>query len=351
MAPKDVPWQELPPPKYSLPFCQPNAPKPPGIAGGDRIVPDPPDIAALWTDPATRFNAALYAMAHTFYGGESFPYFDTHLGPCSLAAYLGGTPRFEHDSVWYQPSLTSLDNVRLQLDLQSHWWRRQLSLLEYGTQHAQGRFLVSVPDMAENIDILAALRGTTASLLDLALVPEDVRRCVHAINIAHADAFDRMYPLVADATHGNCVSVFDIWAPGRTNKVQCDTAGMISPAMFAELVVPGLIEQCARYDFVLYHLDGSQALQHLDTLLALDCIDAIEWTPEPGAPWGGSPQWYDLYRKILSAGKSVQAVFVKPEEIAPLFNAVGAAGMFVMTRTATETQARRLLDNLQHWYD
>ncbi len=351
MAPKDTPWAELAPPRYFLPFCQPNAPRPPGLANGAHIVPTPPSHALVWTDPHIRLESALYAMAHTYYGGAAFPYFDTHLGPCTLAAFAGATPTFEDDSVWFQPCMSSLtDPPPLRFDEANPWWQKQMAIIAHGVAQAEGRFLVSVPDMIENIDILAALRGTTAALLDMALDPAGVLQRVRELNVLYHEAFARMHALVRDARGGNCVSVFDVWAPGKTAKIQCDLATMLSPAMFDELVRPGLEAQCAQFDFVLFHLDGSQAMQHLDTLLHMDCIDAIEWTPEPGAPWGGSPQWYDLYRKILAAGKSVQAVFVKPDEIAPLFNAVGSAGIFIMTRTPTETAARRLLDQLDRCY-
>ena len=57
--------------------------------------------------------------------------------------------------------------------------------------------------------------------------------------------------------------------------------------------------------------------------------------------------WYDLYRRILRAGKSVQAVEVKPEEVVPLLEAVGPEGMFVQVVAPSEAEARALLDEVQ----
>lgn len=349
MAPKETPWEDVPPPRFIPHFCQPNAPR---IA-----LPASTGLAAphawreLWTDPELRVAAAEYLMAHTWYGGEAFPYFDPHLGPCSLAAYVGGRPVFEEDSVWYEPVLGQITSGGpLRLDEDNVWWRAQLAVIAHGAAAAQGRYLVAMPDMCEGLDILAALRGTTEVLTDMALDPEAVRQRLAELNKAYHQAFAGMHALIADARGGNCVSVFDIWGPGRTIKVQCDLAAMFSRHMFEEFVVPTLVEQCSQYDYVLYHLDGSQALHHLDVLLSLDCIDAIEWTPEPGAPWGGSSRWYDLYRKILAAGKSVQAVFVKLEEAEPLIEAVGAAGVFLMLRAPDEATGRRVLDRLQRFY-
>lgn len=349
MAPKDTPWDDVPPPPYELPFCQPNAPRIP-LPHGTSSAP-PRTHAELWTDPELRVMAAEFLMAHTWYGGEAFPYFDPHFGPCNLASFVGATPVFEADSVWYAPIMSDLTSAPpLRFDPDNPWWRAQLAVIAHGAAAARGRYLVALPDLIENVDILAALRGTTEILTDMALEPDAVSRRVAELNAVYHEACARLHPLIQDAYGGNCVSVFDLWGPGRTIKVQCDLSAMISPRMFEALVLPGLVEQCNRYDYVLYHLDGSQALQHLDLLLSLDCIDAIEWTPEPGAPWGGAPRWYDLYKTILAAGKSVQAVFVQLDEAEPLIEAVGAAGMFVMLRAPDETTGRRMLERLARFY-
>ncbi len=346
MAPKDTPWEDVPPPPYHLPFCQPNAPKTPLPA---RTAP-PCTQTELWTDPVLRVAAAEFQMAHIYYGGDAFPYFDPHFGPCNLASFVGATPVFEEDSVWYAPTLADVNSAPpLRFDPDNIWWRQQLAVITHGAASARGRYLVAFPDVIENVDILASLRGTTEILTDMALEPDAVARRVRELNAVYHEAFARIHDVIKDAQGGNCVSVFDLWGPGRTIKVQCDLSAMISPRMFEDLVMPGLVEQCSRYDHVLYHLDGSQALQHLDLLLSMDCIDAIEWTPEPGAPWGGAPCWYELYRKILAAGKSVQAVFVQLGEAEPLLDATGPDGMFLMLRAPDESTARRTLDRLDRF--
>jgi hypothetical protein len=92
-----------------------------------------------------------------------------------------------------------------------------------------------------------------------------------------------------------------------------------------------------------YHLDGTTALQHLETLLGIEALDAIEWTPQAGKPGGGSPEWYGLYRRVLAAGKSVQAIGARPEEVVPLIEAVGPKGLFILTGTADQASAEALL--------
>lgn len=106
---------------------------------------------------------------------------------------------------------------------------------------------------------------------------------------------------------------------------------MFSPDMFKQFVVPELTVQCEWLDHSIYHLDGTQAMGHLDALLSIDALDAIEWTPQAGIETGAHPRWYPLYRRILEAGKSVQVMDVHEHEIIPLLNAIGSKGVYLMT--------------------
>jgi hypothetical protein len=180
--------------------------------------------------------------------------------------------------------------------------------------------------------------------MDLLERPDWVKAQIARINQLFFESYDAMLPYVRDPWGGTTFTPFGLWGPGKVAKVQCDFSCMISPDMFCKFVVPALTEQCAWLDHSMYHLDGTNALQHLDALLEIGPLDAIEWTPQAGLPGGGSPQWYDLYRRIKAAGKSVQAVGVNPEEVVPLIDAVGADGLYIMTWCKTETEARRLVN-------
>ena len=65
---------------------------------------------------------------------------------------------------------------------------------------------------------------------------------------------------------------------------------------------------------------------------------------------GNSPEEVDeIYRRILNAGKSVQAVSVGADEVVPLLDAVGPKGMYVMTHCETRAQAERLLRDVERF--
>lgn len=304
---------------------------------------EPDDIERVWLDPTYRARKAEYELSRTYFGGESFPYFDTHIGPGNLALFLGSEPKYTPTTVWYDPCIDDPDNApTLRFDPENIHFREQMAIIAEGLRLSQGRFLVGMPDLIENIDALASLRGAQALMLDIRLRPDFVKEKVVEINQAFFAAFDAIFEVIKDPWGGNAFSAFRIWGPGKTAKVQCDASAMISPDMFAEFVVPSLAEQCRWLDYAVFHLDGTQCVCHLDHLLTIETLQAIEWTPQAGIPSGGDPQWYDLYRTILDGGKSVQAVGVKPNEVIPLLDAVGPKGMFITVSAESETEARGL---------
>ena len=77
----------------------------------------------------------------------------------------------------------------------------------------------------------------------------------------------------------------------------------------------------------------------------------LDGSPQVSAPQGGDPAWYEMYRRILDAGKSVQAINVQPDEVIPLLNAVGTQGVFVMVTVDSEEEAQSLIQRVGTFLD
>ena len=88
----------------------------------------------------------------------------------------------------------------------------------------------------------------------------------------------------------------------------------------------------------------------MDHLLSIDGLNGIEWTPDPQVPKGGDPQWYPMYKKILDAGKCVQAVGVSPEQVVPLLDNVGGKGMYIMTWATDEYPLGKLMKAIEQYW-
>ncbi len=320
-APKDEPWERIPEPEQ-------------------RVRP-----ADWWFDPAHWVHRSVYALSRTFHGGVAFPSLNTNIGgPGSLGLFLGAEGHPAPSTLWYEPCITDPEHhPPLRLDRRGKWWRLHRELLRIGRAESRGRFVVGFPDLIENIDTLAQLREPQILLVDLLERPDWVKVKLAEINEAFFEAYEAMYEPICDPWGGSVFCAFALWGPGKVAKIQCDFSCMVGEKMFREFVVPPLQAQCEWLDRSLYHLDGTQAAHHLPTLLEIEALDAVEWTPQAGIDGGGSPRWYEMYRQIKAAGKSVQAIGVKPEEVEPLIDAVGAEGLYILCGASSEAEARALL--------
>ena len=101
---------------------------------------------------------------------------------------------------------------------------------------------------------------------------------------------------------------------------------MISAEMFAQFVLPTIQEDVAWLKHSIYHLDGVGEIKHLDALLALDKLDAVQWVFGDGQP--GTMHWLDLYRRIQSAGKRMMLLGA-PDEILAAMEILGGKGAYV----------------------
>jgi len=286
-----------------------------------------------WFDIPHRISWSEYRLACTEFLADSFPQAETQLGPGSLATFLGAEPKVDWNTVWYQPCIEDPDSFGpVHFDPQNnHWLDVHLAVVKEAIQRSHGRWLVGIPDLIENMDTLAALRGDGPLFFDLIERPGWVYERLGEINETFFQVYDIFYELVKDTQGGSIFNPFNIWGPGKTAKVQCDISASLSPKMFRKFVAPHLDAQCKWLDFSLYHLDGTTCLQHLDILLEIDSIDGIEWTPQDQSqPTGGSSHWYDLYHRIKSSGKSVQVIGVQDDELIPLLDAIGPEGTYVM---------------------
>jgi len=315
-----------------------------------RPIQPPADMCAQWLDPDFRIASAERGFASTYFGGEAFPWLDTHIGPGSLALYLGCPGILHETTVWYAPVAHTPEDVPpLAFDPQNEWWVATVRLAEEGMKRGRGRYLTSFPDLIENLDTVASLVGTMSLLYALIDDPSNVKRLTHEVNDLYFRYYDEFYELLDGPQLGSCFSAFQIWGPGKTAKLQCDFSAMISPEMFAEFVVPDLAEQADRLDFSAYHLDGPNAICHVDELVRIPKLNAIQWTPGAGAPGVGNEKWWPMYRRILDAGKGLLLLGTAYEEVEPLARFLGPDGVYIGTSAPTVEAAEDLLRRAETW--
>ena len=319
-----------------------------------------------WKDMEDKYQNAqrivdryrYFCETHAFLG-ESFPNLNIDFGPGSLAAYLGSDIGFKEDTVWFKKCLDSWDGVpKLQFDPENKWFKKHLQLAKDCRELAGKDFYVDMPDLMENIDVLASLRGAQDVLMDLLDEPEMVGERIKEVTDCYYDYYNRFYDVIKDEEGGNAYTVFQIWGPGRTVKLQCDFSAMMAPDDFRTYIQPSLKAQSEKADHVLYHLDGPAAIKHMDALMEIDGIDALQWTSGDAGPDGTLPDWDVIYDKAIAAGKSIWVKVYSGEfedwirNVDRIVKKYGSHSLFLLFPEMSMEQAVYLLDYAEkNWSD
>jgi len=267
-------------------------------------MPEPPDWQTNYStrDFRYRVNLSLRACINTHYLGEAVPYVSPDLAPNCLALFLGCPGVEMPGTVWCKPCIESPETARFEYDPQNFYWRFCLKLAREQLRLGRGKFLLQFPDLIEGLDTLAAMRGNELLLVDLVERPDWVHSCLRQITDRYFHYYDILYDLLRDEVGG---SIFWAWAPGRMAKFQCDFSAMISPAMFAEFMLPVLREMCERVSYCMYHWDGPGALCHQELLLSIPRLTMLQWTPGAGQEPTWHRKWWPYYHRTFEAGKKM----------------------------------------------
>lgn len=299
-----------------------------------------------------------YAKTHEFMA-ESFPNMSLDFGPGSMAGYLGCEIVFNDDTVWFDHFVHDWTALpELKFDPENQWFKEHLQLFRDAKALVGDDFYLGIPDIMENIDVLASMRGVQDLIFDMMDMPEEIQTRLDQIQKIYYEYYDRFYDICKDQNDGSCYTVFQIWGPRRTAKLQCDFSALISPDQFREFIQNELRQQAQNLDHVLYHLDGPDAIKHLDALMEIDEIDALQWTSGDHGPDGTMEEWYPIYDKAIESGKSLWIKVYSGEfnewleRVTRLVKRYGSNAMFLYFPPMPKKQADQLLAYAdEHWSD
>lgn len=313
--------------------------------------PAPKSLDQKWFDPEWRAEYLDWYVAHSSMKADMLPVANTQLGPGSLAAILGGVFEGGEDTIWIHPAPNYTDDIKFDInDPANKNWQLHKDLLRACKKKAKGNYYVGMPDLMEGMDVLAAMKGTDKVLLDTVTQPEVLERQMQQINDIYFQVFDELYDIIREGDE-MAFCYFSSWAPGKMTKLQSDISTMISVEDYRRFVQPFIRQQCQKIDYTLYHLDGVGAMHHLPALLEIEELNAIQWTPGVGEPQGGSPKWYDLYKKILAAGKSIMACWVTLDELRPLLDNIGGNGVHIEMDFHNEDEVEKALRIVEEYQE
>lgn len=282
-----------------------------------------------WLDAEHQLDCAVATIEQHDYPGDAFPAFVPNVGPELAATLLGCELTFTETTNWTEPVVQTIEQwdaiVGRPLNFDNPYWRAIERMTDLALERAAGRFIIGVTDLHNNFDTLAALRDPIALCLDIADDPERIRHVAHDLRRAFTTAFDRLWQRITAVGMG-CTTWCPLYHQGPCYLPSCDFWCMLGPDMARELILPEVCAEMAPLERTLFHLDGPDALCHLDLLLELPELNAVQWVY--GAGNGPATRWVDVYRRILAAGKSVQVIAEADEGLA-LLEALGPNGIWL----------------------
>jgi len=288
-------------------------------------------------------QALRWAETHEFYA-DSVPFYTPSL-IINLTTTLFGANIIVVNESWgvdthVEPLGLEFDDMDFTPNYDNPWWVKWVKICETFRQKLSGRLVFAEGYPGYNFDELAALRGTTETMMDFYDKPDAVHRAMQRLQKTFDKLFDERDRLLNYRQYGT-VTRHGFYSSGVIAVPQCDFGFSIGKEQFDEFVLPYLTQEVNRLDDVEYHLDGAGNLTHLKSICGIGKIGVIQWLPGAGAV---RQDWSSLYEEITKLGKGLWLSAKSPDIALELWNRYGASGRMVLScRAKTKAEAERYL--------
>jgi hypothetical protein len=276
-----------------------------------------------------------WVSTHEFLG-DAIPFFMVTLAPDHFAALLGaeivnsGSGRTN----WIEPCIDDLRDADLRFRRDGRWWLRTVECIERFREQFDDQLIVVGTHFQGSLDCLAAMYGTQKLLMDMVSRPDLVLQALDQVRDALAEARIALADLLDVSTRGS-LNRFGMYSPGIIDVPQCDLSCMISREMFDSIELPYLAHEISTTESSVYHLDGVDAILHLESICSINDLDVIQWMPGEGYY---DDDWSDLNRKIdaLGKGQIFQPYYqFSAEDIASVWETYTSRKLFFHVNTET----------------
>jgi hypothetical protein len=309
--------------------------------------PEPRDFKEKWTDPEYIIKNAIAQFESIYYGGEAIPAITLLVG----YAFAYGAPlHFSEQTIWHEPIFNDVEDYKnFNFDYSSDWgWQQIKNVVQAMAKAGEGKFIVGQPAIIQANDLFSILRGTEKFCIDLIEHPEEVKAVLSIMRKNWLSVYTECDTMLSKRIEGS-TSWLPIWSPGKMSTIQSDVSCMISPKMFEKFIMPELIEVTEHIEHIFYHLDGPDAIKHLDRLLDIPGIFGVQWTPGSGRPTSLS-HWLPMYKKIQEKGKGLCPPAIHKDELETAIKDLRPEGLFLLVEGASSAaEAEGLLVKAEEW--
>lgn len=299
-----------------------------------------------WFDAEFQVETYRKSIAGRTFHAETFPVFWPNLGPEVYAAFYGAPLVYGEVTSWSEPIIHDWADIdTLTLDWESPYFTKLTDLTRCALERLQGLSLVGYTDLHPGVDCAAAWRDPQQLCLDMIDAPDQVERLI-AIAIRDFEAIYDHFDALLKAEKQLSASWMGIPSFGRMHIPSCDFSSLISPALFERFCLPVLQREVQTMTHNIFHVDGKGVAHHLDRILSVPEVHAIQWVQGVG---DDQPimQWVPLIKEIQARLPVI--VDLNKHELDDFMTAVDPEGIFLWVGTDNEAEELALLRQVEAW--
>jgi hypothetical protein len=305
------------------------------------------DKKAWWFDVETQVDLFARSVEGRRFYGETFPVYFPNLGPEVYAGFYGAELEFGEVTSWSIPLIRNWeDKDKLQIDWENEYLQKLEELTAYALERCVGKYLVGYTDLHPGLDCVAAWRDPQQLCLDMIEAPEQVEYlCERAITDFEAiyDHFDNMLKSAGQLS----VSWMGIPSFGRMHIPSCDFSSLISPRFFHRFGIPILEREVKTMTHNVFHVDGRGVAKHIDTILSVPEVHAIQWVQGMGVDYP-IMQWIPFLKELQSRSVPV-VVDMAQEDLEAFMKEMSPQGLFLWIATDNEDEEIAILRHIERW--
>jgi hypothetical protein len=263
-----------------------------------------PTLKDRWFDAEYQVDYFIDSIKDRKFYAETFPVFWPNLGPEVYTAFHGSELQYQEVTSYSIPMVKNWEDISLiNFDKNNPYFKKIEELTKLALDRCEGSFMVGYTDLHPGMDCAAAWRDPQQLCIDILLNPEEVKRLIKKANMHFREVFD-FFDKMLKTRNQLSVTWMGIPSFGKMHIPSCDFSAMISTEHYLEFAHPITVEEVKPMDHNVYHLDGKGVARHIDHILEIKEINAIQWVQGMG---NDTPimQWVPFIKKIQKAGKSL----------------------------------------------
>jgi len=302
---------------------------------------------AWWFDVELQTELYLKSIEGRRFYGETFPVYFPNLGPDVYAAFYGAELKFGETTSWSVPIVREWDDVeKLEFDWNNVYFKKLEELTQGALEMCKNKALVGYTDLHPGLDCVAAWRDPQQLCLDMIDEPGKVEQLAKLAIADFEMIYDHFDKMLKEAGQLS-VSWMGIPSFGRMHIPSCDFSALISPNFFERFGLPILEKEVKTMSHNVFHVDGSGVARHLDTILGVPEVHAIQWVQGVGDDYP-IMQWVPFIKKLQERRIPV-IVDLSKDDLDEFVDTMNPQGLFLWVATESEDEEQALLKRIEKW--